>query len=64
MKREYMKPAMRVVRIHQTQMLCGSVRSLGTNMTGDDAIDYGGGSNGPARARSHGDIDWDDWDEE
>jgi hypothetical protein len=45
-------------------MLCGSVRSLGTNMTGDDAIDYGGGSNGPARARSHGGIDWDDWDEE
>jgi len=24
MKKEYMKPAMRVVKIQQTQMLCGS----------------------------------------
>jgi len=26
-------------------------------------MDYGGGGSGPARARQHGGIDWDDWDE-
>jgi len=26
-------------------------------------MDYGGGGSGPARARSHGDINWNDWDE-
>lgn len=59
MKRQYMKPAMQVVKIRQTQMLCGSP---GTN----DEV-----STNPSYARQHGgrddewDDDWDeDWDEE
>ena len=51
---------MTVVQLqHQCNILSGSdLRSIGGN--GD--VDYGGGGSGPARARSHGGIDWDDWD--
>ncbi len=51
---------MTVVKIQQTKMLCGSINNV---ESGDAGIGYGGGSSGPARARSNGGIDWDDWDE-
>ena len=58
MKKNYMKPALRVVRIQQKcQILSGSVTSV---ESGDTGITGGGPGSGPARARS---IDWDDWDE-
>ena len=51
---------MTVVQLqHQCNILSGSdLRSIGGN--GD--VDYGGGGSGPARARSNGGIDWDDWE--
>lgn len=61
MKKNYMKPALRVVRIQQKcQILSGSIRSV---ESGDTGIGYGGGGNGPARAPRRSGIDWDDWDE-
>ena len=66
MKKNYMKPALRVVRIQQKcQILSGSVTSVESGDTGigDTGITGGGPGSGPARARSNGGIDWDDWDE-
>lgn len=61
-KRTYLQPQLHIVRIHQAQMLCGSpVSSVNSNLTGDDAINYGGGSSGPARARSYSGADWEEW---
>ena len=62
-KRTYLQPQLQIVRIHQAQMLCGSsqVSSVNSNLTGDDAINYGGGSSGPARVRSYGGADWEEW---
>lgn len=59
-KKAYQKPAMQVVKIqHKCNILSGSpVTGLGTNLTDDDAINYGGGNSGTARSRSFG--DWDD----
>ena len=60
MKRVYQRPVLRVVKIHQTHIICASqVNSVSSNAD----VDYGGGGFGPARARQHGGIDWDDWDE-
>ena len=58
MKKNYMKPALRVVRIQQKcKILSGSVTSV---QSGDTGIGYGGPGSGPARARSNGGIDWDE----
>ena len=59
MKRVYQKPVLRVVKIQQTHIICASdpVRSVDG---GDTGIGYGGGGSGPARARQHGGIDWDE----
>ena len=64
MKREYMKPTTLVIELrHKAGLLLQtSVNSMSTNLNEGDAIDYGGGSNGPARARSYGGINWDDWE--
>ena len=59
-KNEYQKPEMRVVKIQQTQMLCGS--PLTEVNSGDTGIGIGGTGSGPARARQPGGIDWDDWE--
>ena len=60
MKREYMKPAMLVVKLqHRTCLLSNSVASLGTNLTDGDAISYGNGGSGDARVK-----DYSVWDEE
>ena len=58
-KNEYQKPEMRVVKIQQTKMLCGSITGVDS---GDAGIGIGGPGSGPARARQHGGIDWDDWE--
>ena len=62
-KKDYQKPAMRVVLLqHQQHLLAGS--DVTNVNSGDTGIGYGGGGSGPARARQfNGGIDWDDWDE-
>ena len=61
MKKIYEKPAMRVVQLqHQCSILTGSDI---TSTEGNAGLNYRGGGSGPARARSNGGIDWDDWDE-
>ena len=62
MKKQYQKPEQRVVVLqHRCQILAVSeLHGVGGN--GD--VNYGGGGSGPARARQHGGIDWDDdWSE-
>ena len=62
MKREYMKPTMQVVELNsKTCLLQSSLTSVSSNLTGDDAIEYGGGSNQAARVKSNT-VDWDDWE--
>lgn len=57
MKKTYLKPTMMVVKLQQQGIICTSgVRSV----SGNADIDYGGGGSGPARARQHNGIDWDD----
>ena len=56
MKKNYCKPAMNVVKIQHSQMLCGSITGVNG---GDTGITGGGPGSGPARARS---FDWDDWE--
>ena len=66
MKKTYLQPTMMVVRIQQQSIICFSkgVNSVSTNLTGDDAISFGGGSSTqPARVKSNT-VDWDDdWSE-
>ena len=57
-RKDYQKPAMRVVTLRHTGMLMTSLTGINSN-TG---LGYGGGGNGSARSR--GFDDWDDWDEE
>ena len=60
MKKNYCKPTMNVVKIQQKcQILSGSVTSV---ESGDTGITGGGPGSGPARARQHSGIDWDDWE--
>ena len=57
MKKTYSTPTIEVVKLQQQGIICTSdVRSV----KGNAGLDYGGGGSGPARARSHGGIDWDD----
>ena len=61
MKKVYQKPAMTVVQLqHQCNILSGSEL---TGTDGNAGLQYRGGGSGPARARSNGGIDWNDWDE-
>lgn len=53
-KKEYMKPALRIVRIEHQGIICTSV-----NNVAGGTLKYGGGGSGPSRSRS-----FDDWDEE
>lgn len=54
-KKEYMKPALRIVRIEHQGIICTSV----TGTTNNVNMIYGGGGSGPSRARS-----FDGWDDE
>lgn len=57
MKKTNQQPTMTVVKLQQQGIICTSgVRSV----SGNADIDYGGGGSGPARARQHNGIDWDD----
>jgi len=59
-KQTYQKPAMQVVKIQHSQMLCTSDSGSGKGyeVIGTDQ------PNLPAGARQYnGGIDWDDWDE-
>ena len=59
-KQGYLKPTIKVVTLQQQSIICSSpVRSV----NGNAGLNYDGGGSGPARARSYGGIDWDDWDE-
>ena len=54
MKKDYFKPAMRVVEMkHRCNILAGSYEptsySINSNLEGDDAFDYVGGGNGEGR---------------
>lgn len=62
MKKMYQTPTMNVVEIEAAQMMALSeVTSVSSNLDGDDAINYGGGSNQAARVKSNT-VDWDDWE--
>ncbi len=57
MKKKYMQPTMKVVTLQQQGIICASpVSDVSSNVD----MDYGGGGSGPARARQHSGIDWDD----
>ena len=57
MKKTYLKPTIMVVTLQQHRIICTSnVSSVNSNV----GIDYGGSGSGPARARQHSGIDWDD----
>lgn len=58
----YQTPTMNVVEIEAAQMMALSeVTSVSSNLDGDDAINYGGGSNQAARVKSNT-VDWDEWE--
>ena len=57
MKKKYMKPTMMVVRLQQQGIICASPVS---NVDSNADLNFGGGGSGPARARQHSGIDWDD----
>ena len=61
MKKTYLQPTMMVVRLQQQSIICSSPVN---RVSGNADLDYGGGGSGPARARQHSGIDWDDdWSE-
>ena len=53
MKKEYKRPSMNVLMMeNETELLDASpVQSLGSNLTGDEAIDLAGGGSIDARSR-------------
>jgi len=57
MKKTYLQPTMMVVTLQQQGIICASDVS---SVSGNGGMDYDGGGSGPARARQHSDIDWDD----
>lgn len=63
-KKAYEQPAMKVVQIQQTQLICASVNDVTTNGLDDDlGYDNNGGDQGSAWARRHNGY-WDDYEEE
>ena len=63
MKKTYLQPTTMVVMLqHQTTLLQSSNQTLVDVNSGDTDITLGGAGSGPARARQHSGIDWDDWD--
>ena len=63
MKKTYLQPTTMVVTLQQQGIICTSNDVSRVSNNAD--IDYGGGGSGPARARQHSGIDWDDeWDDE
>ena len=60
MKKTYLQPTTMVVTLQQQSIICTSNDVSRVSSNAD--LDYGGGGSGPARARQHSGIDWDDWD--
>jgi hypothetical protein len=60
-KKEYMKPAMRVAKLHTTRMI--AVSQTSTNGLGDDNLGYDKNGGNQGSAWSRGNNGWDD-DEE
>ena len=57
---------MMVVTLQQHSIICTSngVNRVSTNLTGDDAISYGGGSSTQSARVKSNTVDWDDdWSE-
>lgn len=61
MKKTYLQPTMTVVMLQQQSIICASPAG---NVNTNAGMGYGGGSNGPARARRYVGIDWEnEWSE-
>jgi hypothetical protein len=58
MKKTYLQPTTMVVTLQQQGIICTS--NDVSRVSGNAGIDYGGSGSGPARARQHSGIDWDD----
>ena len=58
MKKTYFQPTTMVVLLQQQGIICTS--NDVSRVSGNTDIGYGGGGSGPARARQHSGIDWDD----
>ena len=66
MKKTYLQPTMMVVMLQQQSIICTSspVSRVSTNLTGDDAIGFGGGSSTQSARVKSNTVDWDDdWSE-
>lgn len=65
MKKTYLQPTMMVVTLQQQSIICASpVSRVSSNLTGDDAIGYGGGSSTQSARVKSNTVDWDDdWSE-
>ena len=65
MKKTYLQPTMMVVTLQQQSIICASPASrVSSNLTGDDAIGYGGGSSTQSARVKSNTVDWDDdWSE-
>ena len=62
MKKNYVQPTTIVVKLEsESQLLNNSVTSVSSNLTVDDAIEYGGGSSQAARVKGNT-VDWDNWE--
>ena len=59
--KKYIQPTILVVRLqHQGLLMQQSIHGMSSNLSGDDAIGYGGGGSGEVRTKESGSI----WDEE
>ena len=59
MKKNYVMPQMKVVKINQRSFIMTSTNGVTSVSSGDAGIGYGGGGRGEGRSRGY-----DDWDEE
>ena len=63
MKQSYIQPTMVAVKLQHSGIICTStaaIQNLSSNLTGDDAINYGGAGTGDARTKESSSV----WDEE
>ena len=60
MKKTYMVPGMAVVKLQHQSIICSSIHGMSSNLSGDDAINYGGGGSGEVRTKESSGV----WDEE
>ena len=58
MKKTYLQPTTMVVTLQQQGIICTS--NDVSRVSGNTDIGYGGSGSGPARARQHSGIDWDE----